>query len=247
MDNYFKWIEHFLYHELKISWKNFDNMQTWIQKYVPYFINISALNLLYSNRKCQMEKRITYVPTTRVFISWIIPWSIYKYISSLQSRTCINSFTAHCLYKGDSFEDSTQAASALIRFRGVSSLPWSSDCGEEGRSESSQSAKYFLVWQLVLTSSMYLNVANFDMTCFTLPEVGTFWVLQLTLLTHLLRVRRVTRDWVTVNMDEGCEEEGLFVFFLTSPRFPPIAANINSYKTRILMNPDIKSESNLWS
>lgn len=56
--------------------------------------------------------------------------------------------------------------------------------------------------------------------------------IQLTLLTHLLRVRRVTRDWVTVNMEEGCVGVGVFVFFLTSPLFPPIDANINSCNIR---------------
>lgn len=54
----------------------------------------------------------------------------------------MNSFTAHCLYKGDNLAESTQAASALIRFRGESSLPGSEDCGEDGKSESIEPAKY---------------------------------------------------------------------------------------------------------
>lgn len=58
------------------------------------------------------------------------------------NQTCINSLTAHCLYKGDNLAESTQAASALIRFRGVSSLPASEDCGEDGKSESIKPARY---------------------------------------------------------------------------------------------------------
>lgn len=67
---------------------------------------------------------------------------ISKYTLFIFNQTCMNSFTAHCLYKGDNLAESTQAASALIRFRGESSLPGSEDCGEDGKSESIEPAKY---------------------------------------------------------------------------------------------------------